>query len=136
MNVALAEGFDQVTQEIPGRGAYFVNADRWDETLDLAQPEGLMYEAGPSGWRLMGVFYVVPVWAVPAPPEGFIGSADVWAVHDDFCIDAALQAAEGVSEADCGAAGGVWWDEMGHALFGWLFRLNPDGVFQETNPNG
>ncbi len=134
-NVALGDGFLQATQYIPGRGAYFINAERWDDTLDLTQPEGLMYQPGPSGWRLMGVFYLVPVWVVPDPPEGFIGGDDVWAVHNDFCIDANLEANEDVTEEDCGAAGGIWWDKLGHLLAAWLFELNPDGVFQEVNPD-
>ncbi|MEE9284768.1 MAG: thrombospondin type 3 repeat-containing protein [Dehalococcoidia bacterium] len=135
VGVALSNGFEQVTQHIPGRGAYFINSGRWDETLNLAEPEGLMYEAGSNGWRLLGVFYLVPVWIVPDAPEGFIGADDVWAVHNGFCIDENLGASEGVTEADCGGAGGVWWDEMGHFLSSWLFRFNPDGVFQEINPD-
>ena len=135
VNVARADGFNQVAQPIPGRGAYFINADRWDDTLNLMEPEGLMYQSGLSGWRLIGVFYLVPSWIVPEAPEGFIGSDDVWAVHYGFCIDENLEANEGVTEEDCGAAGGVWWEEMGHFLSAWLFKFNPDGVFQEENPD-
>jgi hypothetical protein len=135
VQVAMDDGFDPVTQDIPGRGSYFINSDRWDETLNMAEPEGLIYEPAPDGGRLMGVFYLVPSWLVPVAPGGFMGDEDVWAVHDDFCIDENLQASEGVSEQACGAVGGVWWDEMGHFLPAWLFKFNPDGVFQEINPN-
>jgi len=132
-----AAGFKgPVTQEVPGRGAYFVSPSRWDDTLNLLEPEGLIYEStGLNRWRLMGVFYLLPSWLEADIPEGFIGSDDVWAIHDGFCIDADLLPSEGVTEADCGAAGGIWWDEMGHLLVAWLFKFNPDGVFQELNPN-
>lgn len=136
VDTAVAAGFNQATAFIPGRGAYFINPSRTDTTFDPYQPEGLIYGPGPSGWRLMGVFYLYPVWSSQTPPGGFTGGQDVWAVHDDFCIASGLAASEGTSEADCGAAGGVWWDQMGHFLAAWLYRQNATGVFQETNPNG
>lgn len=134
VQVALDDGFDPVSQPLPGRGSYFINPDRWDDTLDLLEPEGLIYEPAEDDWRLAGVFYLTPVWIEAEPPEGFLGSDDVWSVHDEFCIDENLRATEGTSEQDCGALGGVWWEEMGHFLSAWLFRFNPDGVFQEENP--
>lgn len=133
ITVASEDGFMQTTAYIPGRGAYFVDVYRWDDTLDLLQPEGLIYGPGPNGWELLGVYYLLPVWSEPNPPEGFLGDEDVWAVHDGFCIAADLSASEGVTEEECGAAGGIWWEEMGHFLVAWLYELNPDGVFQEVN---
>jgi hypothetical protein len=135
VNVALADGFLQTTQYIPGRGAYFINAARMDTTFTVTQPEGLLYGPGPAGWRLMGVFYLYPAWWDPVPPEGFLGAQDVWAVHNSFCIASDRSASEGTSEAACGALGGVWWAQMGHFLAAWLFKLNPNGVFQEVNPS-
>jgi hypothetical protein len=135
VGAADVEGFDQVTQPIPGRGAYFIKPNRMDTTFSLLEPEGLIYGPGESGWKLLGVFYLNSIWSEPDPPEGFIGEEDVWAVHYGFCIDGDLEASEGVTEEDCGAAGGVWWDEMGHFLSAWLYKFNPDGVFHEENPN-
>ncbi len=133
VNVALADGFKQVTQYIPNRGAYFINAERVDTTFDPNQPEGLIYGPGPSDWRLMGVFYLDPVWSNPNPPAGFTGAQDIWSVHNNFCIASDQAASENTSEADCGAAGGVWWAQMGHFLPAWLYRWNQSGVFQELN---
>lgn len=135
VQVAENDGFLQATDYVPGRGAYFFNGDRVDTTVNLLEPEGLIYGPSPSGWRLLGAFYLYSVWSEPDPPEGFIGGDDVWSVHNGFCIDENLTASEGTSEEDCGAAGGVWWDEMGHFLPGWLYKFNPDGVFEEINPN-
>ncbi len=133
VNVALADGFNQSAQYIPNRGAYFINAARVDTAFDLKQPEGLIYGPGPSGWRLMGVFYLDPVWSDPNPPAGFTGTQDVWSLHNNFCITSELTASENTSEAACGAAGGVWWAQMGHFLPAWLYRWNQSGVFQELN---
>lgn len=133
--VAEDEGFLQATQYTPHRGAYFIKPDRWDDTLNLMEPEGLLYQPVAGGWRLVGVFYFDPSWLAPNPPQGFIGGGDVWITHYGFCIDANLQVSEAVSEGECGAAGGIWWEEFGHLLVAWLFGFNPDGVFREVNPN-
>lgn len=133
--VAESDGFVQTTENIPGRGAYFTHPSRMDDDFSVELPQGLIYDEGPSGWRLAGAFYLQPVWLDPAPPSGFIGSDDVWAIHENFCIAQGLAVSEGVSEAACGAAGGVWWEQLGHFLPAWLFRYNPDGVFQELHPN-
>jgi hypothetical protein len=132
---ATSGGFEPVTQHIPGRGAFYIRPDRLDSIHNLVEPEGLFYGPGPGGLTLMGVYYLHPVWLDQNPPAGFIGSGDVWSLHDDFCIAQGLAASEGTPESACGAAGGVWWNEMGHFLPAWLFRYNPTGVFAETNPD-
>ncbi len=136
VNLAQADGFKQVTQYIPGRGAYFVNSARVDTSFDPLQPEGLVYGPGPSGWRLMGVFYLSSVWSGASAPSGFTGAQDVWSVHNGFCIASDLAASEGTSESACATLQGVWWQQMGHFLPAWLYRYNPGGVFQETNVRG
>jgi hypothetical protein len=133
--VAENDGFELAAKYIAGRGAHMMNPGRMDQTLNLTEPEGLLYGPGLDGWKLLGVFYLMPVWALPDPPEGFIGSEDVWSLHNGFCIDENLEASEGVTEEECATGGGVWWEEMGHFLAAWLFRFNPDGVFEEVNPN-
>lgn len=135
IQVALDDGFIQVTDYVPGRGAHFTHPDRTDATFSLLETDGLMYEPGPNGWKLMGVYYLYAIWSDPVAPDGFIGTGDVWLTYPNFCIDANLWPTQGTLEAACGAAGGVWWEEMGHQLPVWLYKLNPSGVFAEENPN-
>jgi len=135
INVALAEGFIQTTEYISGRGAHFINPVRIDLNFSHTEPEGLIYGSGPNSGKLLGVFYLYPVWVDPTLPEGFIGNQDVWIIHQGFCIPPDLIPIEGITEADCGALGGIWWEQMGYLLNVWLFQLNPDGVFTEENLN-
>lgn len=137
MSLAIAEGdgFRQATQYVSGRGAYYVNPERWNdgEEPNLLEPDGLFYD---QNGRLMGVVYYSPLGVNPDPPEGFIGWKDVWSIRQGFCINENLEASEGITEEQCIVGdGALYWQEMGHVLIAWLFRHNPDGVFAEINPN-
>ena len=68
INVAIADGFLQVADYMPGRGALLLSNIRVDTVFKKVEPEGLIYKPGPDGWRLLGVFYLAPVWQNALPP--------------------------------------------------------------------
>jgi hypothetical protein len=105
--VAAAEGFVGAECE-PNMGIHTVKFDRLDFTLDVAQPENLLYEPTATGLRLVGMEYVVAAPADDPPtlfgqalaqgPEIFPGT-HVWALHV------------------------------------WAWRHNPAGMFEPYNPS-
>lgn len=89
-----------------GMGQHFVNVSLLDGTVDALHPESLVYEQGPDGYRLVGVEYIVPqaAWSGSSPPSLF---------GEQFHPVDSL---------------GIW------ALHAWVWRPNPDGMFQDFNP--
>jgi hypothetical protein len=78
-----------------------------DGVIDPTLPDGLIYEPTPDGPRLVGVELIMPytLWANPDPPTFF---------------------------------GNTFEREDGFGVFGlhvWIWRHNPDGMFEENNPN-
>jgi hypothetical protein len=56
--------------------------------------------------KLVAVEYAVPLTLTTTPPEGFAGKADAWFADDRFQL---------------------W------TLHAWIWRDNPDGIFNPTN---
>lgn len=105
-HVAEAQGFEFLVY-MPNMGDHFVLQERWDDTFNYLEPELLIYILNDEGEReFVGVEYLV-FGSNDTPPEGFIGSEDVWA----------------------NLGGGLW------ALHAWVGLENPDGVFHSTNSN-
>lgn len=93
-------------------GMHFVNPDLIDGSVEVTNPEALLYEpqGGEADPDLVGVEYVVPANAVSEAPslfgEEFHGPHDV------------------------GAPWGPQYD-----LHVWCWRANPNGIFTPFNPN-
>lgn len=91
-----------------GMGYHYVNQGLLDGTLNVAEPEALLYEPDASGkLRLVAVEYLVPFTVVPSdqtPPTLY-----------------------GLNFAPS-AAFGVW------GLHAWVWRNNPDGMHAPFNP--
>lgn len=141
VNNAIAAGYQQVTPYIPGQGRHMNKGGvaGADTIFNPAEPESLLYEPDPShagGWRLGGMMYVIPQPLHPLPPPGFSTNEDAWHYHDWLCIyGGGTGVAEGVSQAQCQAQGGVWIDKAGWLLHLWTFVPNPRGRFVEVNEN-
>lgn len=104
---ALADGYVDINVVVPNMGRHFMKPSLVDATFDAEHPELLVYQTDPSGRLVLGaVEYAIPLDSSVNAPDGFTGSADVWDPNTGF---------------------GLW------LLHAWVWRENPDGVFQPTN---
>jgi hypothetical protein len=90
-------------------GFHYVNAALLDGTLDVAEPEALIYEPDANGrLRLVAVEYLVPfdAHAIDQPPPMLFGRP--------FSPSPAFQ---------------VW------GLHAWVWKHNPSGMHAPFNPN-
>jgi len=88
-------------------GTVYVNLSRLtDGVINLEKPDALIYEPGPTGLTLVGVELAIPyqLWPQSEPPT-LLGAT--FQREDEF---------------------GVF------ALHAWVWRSNPNGLFEETNP--
>jgi hypothetical protein len=110
---AEAAGYKRVTdcveyQPQGAMGYHWQNNAILDTTLDLEQPEVLVYEKMPDGtFQLNGVEFLVPIsaWKAAEPPR---------------IMGQALKKAERI---------GIWY------LHVWTWKANPSGVFGDWNPD-
>lgn len=123
VNVAIADGFVQSTQFVPGQGRHMVKSSRFDLTFDPAQPEGLLYEPDsgtPGGWRLGGALYIIPYTMYPYVPAGFPTTDDVWHYHDALCFYSNGTVTLD-SQQTCTANGGSYQTNVGWLLHLWNY---------------
>ena len=113
LQVAMDEGFvllhpcENRPDEGPV-GIVYVNFDRLkDGIADPSSPDALVYEPGRNGRpQLVGVEFAIPydLWTAPQPPE-FLGAR--FQREDEFGV---------------------------YGLHVWVWRNNPNGLFEEANP--
>ncbi len=138
VNEAVADGYVQLSGHVPGMGAHFANLGLLDGVFSLAQPEILLYSLTEGdGPKLVAVEYGV---VAPDPPDGFAGDSDVWHVHPASCHYGDGSEVEEANPDDCpetspGGAPLVLWHPDLWALHTWIWRGNPDGIFEPINPN-
>jgi hypothetical protein len=135
LNVALAAGYVEVTQDIPLIGAHFMNpAYVADGVFDPARPEMLIYTYKDGAWQLYGASFItrISVSGDEPLPEGFAGPFDVWHYHDNWCFK--LDGAEVTTKESCTKARGLFVARMGYMVHVWL-RENPNGVFAHSHPD-
>ena len=106
INNAIKDGYSNISVDVPNMGHHFMKTSLIDATFDIRNPEILVYNGLDTGNpELVAVEYAVPL--IYPKPEGFTGSSDVWN----------------------GTSGFPFW--LVHA---WVWRYNPDGAFNWTNP--
>jgi hypothetical protein len=104
---AKKDGYSNINVDVPNMGHHFMNTNLIDGTFDIRKPAILVYNGLETGKpELVAVEYAVPL--TDPLPEGFTGSADVWN----------------------GTSGFPFW--LVHA---WVWKFNPDGAFNWTNPD-
>lgn len=87
VKTALAAGYIQITQDLPGIAAHFMqpayNID--GDLMNPAHPEFLLYSKRVDGtWRLVGVMFSSE--NVSDTPPSFFGAIDVWHRHENLCF--------------------------------------------------
>lgn len=140
ISVALAEGYIQVTQDLPGLAAHFLNPRLSARSgFDPAKPQILLYTKQHGGWELVGVSYTSAGLTSDGdfseqPPEGFSGPLDVWHYHENLCFVAGPR----VSVADresCLNRGGIHLARTPWMLHVWLWDDAPEGIFAHADSN-
>ena len=103
---AKKDGYSNINVDVPNMGHHFMNMNLIDGRFDIRKPQILVYNGLDTGHpELVAVEYAVPL--TDPMPEGFTGSADVWN----------------------GDSGFPYW-----LLHAWVWKFNPDGIFNWTNP--
>lgn len=104
---ALKDGYVDIGVVLPNMGRHLLKEALLDATFDAERPEFLVYMEDLGGrMKLVAVEYAVPLKLTDTPPDGFTGGADVWFRDERF----------------------DFWK-----LHAWIFRDNPDGMFNPTN---
>lgn len=108
-NKAIEDGYADINVVMPNMGYHYLKSAILDAKFEIRKPELLVYnKTHDGGMQLVALEYAVPIALSPnAPPDGFAGDHDVWK------YDTAFQ---------------LW------TLHAWVWRFNPDGVFNPTNP--
>ncbi|GBD22877.1 hypothetical protein HRbin29_00523 [bacterium HR29] len=84
---ALAAGYVQITQDLPGIAAHFYHPAyaRDGELMNPDKPETLLYTKRLDGtWRLVGVMFTGE--RVTETPPSYFGALDVWHRHENLCF--------------------------------------------------
>jgi hypothetical protein len=111
INNAFRDNYQDIGLVIQNMGYHFMKAANVDSVFDLTRPELLVYSKNEDGsFELGAVEYAVPIdpQSPNTPPNGFTGTADQW----DFNT----------------LNTGLW------TLHAWVWKNNPDGVFNMMNP--
>jgi len=102
------DGYADINVVVPEMGFHYLKAANVDATFDFRKPEILVYNREEDGSAtLVAVEYAVPLSLSQNAPEGFTGNLDVWDRNTGF---------------------GLW------LLHAWVWKYNPNGVFNPTNP--
>jgi hypothetical protein len=109
INNAFADGYIDINVVMPNMGYHFEKPSLADSVFDPKHPELLVYNKTVDGsFKLVAIEYAIPLDKSANAPKGFAGSKDVWDHNTGF---------------------GLW------LLHAWVWKFNPDGVFNPTNPD-
>jgi hypothetical protein len=104
---ALRDGYVDIGVVLPNMGRHFLKDALVDATFEAERPEILVYREDLGGrMNLVAVEYAIPLKLSSTAPEGFSGGADVWFTDERFQL---------------------W------TLHAWVFKENPEGMFNPTN---
>ncbi|HEX5139352.1 MAG TPA: hypothetical protein VFX19_00280 [Dehalococcoidia bacterium] len=134
LDTALAQGYIQITQDLPLIGAHFINLDYAnDGKFDIEHPEMLIYHFENGAWRFYGLSYLTAVIGYDGeqPPEGFTGPYDVWHWHEGWCFT--LKGARKSNGSDCKTPVEFYAARTGYMVHVWYVD-NPLGVFSHSHP--
>jgi len=101
IRTALAGGYIQITQDLPGIAAHFFHPgyNRDGDLMNPEKPETLLYTKRLDGtWRLVGVMFSSE--SVSDEPPSFFGALDAWHRHENLCFTIASVAVK-ASAAEC-----------------------------------
>jgi hypothetical protein len=111
VNNAFADNYVDIGLKLPNMGYHFLKSALVTPVFDIKQPPILVYNKNEDGsFELLAVEYAVPIdpQTPNVPPAGFSGDDDQW---------------------DFNTLNTGWW-----TLHAWVWKNNPDGVFNPMNP--
>ncbi|WP_322818546.1 hypothetical protein [Tepidiforma sp.] len=101
VRAAMADGYIQITQDLPGIAAHFLRPDylRDGRQMDPEHPEVLLYTKRLDGsWRLVGAMFLAE--GVTEEPPSYFGPLDAWHYHENLCfVGSAVRVTS--SQAEC-----------------------------------
>lgn len=108
LDSAIKDGYIDINVIMPNMGYHYQKPELVDSVFDIEHPELLVYNKDKEGnFKLVAIEYAIPLDQSVNAPKGFTGKRDVWTASSDF---------------------GLW------LLHAWVWKYNPDGVFNPTNP--
>ncbi|MGE0597921.1 MAG: hypothetical protein AB7J35_12260 [Dehalococcoidia bacterium] len=116
---AMAAGYVQITQDLPGIAAHFIRPDYQHDghELDPDYPETLLYTKRLDGqWRLVGVMFLAET--VSDAPPSYFGPLDVWHRHENLCFVAGGRVSVTASAAEC--RGGLFVKQTAYQMHVWV----------------
>ncbi|MGE3075918.1 MAG: hypothetical protein AB7N24_08535 [Dehalococcoidia bacterium] len=119
IRVAMADGYVQITQDLPGIAAHFIRVDYQHDghEMDPDYPETLLYTKRLDGeWRLVGVMFIAE--KVSDTPPSYFGPLDVWHRHENLCFVAGGRVTVTASAAEC--RGGLFVKETAYQMHVWV----------------
>jgi hypothetical protein len=155
-DAACAAGFVSDAIQTPNMGSHFHRARSFLDGFDPGSPEILIYAPadgslvnGALGYcaggrwigpdlSLVGTAFLLPPDVVGIDhPAGFTGDLDNWHSHFNLCRGNARGRDAFVTQAECEAAGGNWFDAIGWMLHAWVAPGFDSqlGVFSMWNPS-
>jgi hypothetical protein len=124
---AMAAGYIQITQDLPGIAAHFIRPDlqRDGHELDADYPEVLLYSKRLDGnWRLVGAMFLAET--VSETPPSHFGALDVWHRHENLCFTAGATVRTTANAAEC--RGGLFVPKTAYQMHVWV-EPGGTGVF-------
>jgi hypothetical protein len=124
---ALAAGYIQITQDLPGIAAHFIRPEfqRDGHELDADNPEVLLYSKRLDGnWRLVGAMFLAE--SVSDTPPSHFGALDVWHRHENLCFTAGATVRTTANAAEC--RGGLFVPKTAYQMHVWV-EPGGTGVF-------
>jgi len=138
VQVAEADGYQQLGSEFPGMGAHFVRTLEVNQ-FQIENPPILLYHhdpTAPGGYSLVGVAYL---WNGPEGPDGqplnppFPKSLARWHRHNNICMLPGLDNPHALNENECREKGGRFVAQTQWLVHAWIWQDNPAGVFTPEN---
>jgi hypothetical protein len=102
IRAAMADGYVQITQDLPGIAAHFIKPEYQHDghEMDPDRPEVLLYTKRLDGnWRLVGAMMLAET--VSETPPSYFGSLDAWHYHENLCFVAGAAVKVTTSAAEC-----------------------------------
>ncbi len=102
VRAALADGYAQITPDLPGIAAHFIRGEyqRDGREMDPEHPEVLLYTKRLDGqWKLVGAMFMAE--KMTAEPPSYFGPLDAWHYHSNLCFTAGAGVRTVAGQSEC-----------------------------------